>query len=281
MSNVRKTLSNEKIKELLAGGDADIEIELDEVTPGFSFSKFYDDNKADIFGKFTFNNGITILKSRKQIFAACKNNQFVFCGKQIAQNSDNADEKTWTFKRTEAVLRVLMSKMVEECTTQKLQQDMYTKLMSLPMVIAYGLNVPPNFDVAATRLMLCVGGPLPLLSSLAPMAPITFPLAYFQNVKKQDLGIKNFSTYEQLCKVARVCDAAQIEFKGDVEKLFNSATDVLKSSTPGTASSVSLKKYSEQISYLEKAFSAKAVVDDFGSNSASTSKPAKRGSISL
>ncbi|QQY96600.1 N [Tomato necrotic ringspot virus] len=281
MSNVRKTLSNEKIKELLAGGEADIEIELDEATPGFSFSKFYDENKQDIFGKFTFNNGITILKSRKQIFAACKNNQFVFCGKQIAQNSDTADEKTWTFKRTEAVLRVLMAKMVEECTTQKLQQDMYSKLMSLPMVIAYGLNVPPNFDSSATRLMLCVGGPLPLLSSLPAMAPIAFPLAYFQNVKKQNLGIKNFSTYEQLCKVARVCDAAQIEFTGDLKKLFESATAILKTSSPGTASSISLKKYSEQIAHLEKAFGSKPVIDDFGSNSVSTSKPARRGSTGL
>nr|AJF94376.1 nucleocapsid protein [Tomato necrotic ringspot virus] len=281
MSNVRKTLSNEKIKELLAGGEADIEIELDEATPGFSFSKFYDENKQDIFGKFTFTNGITILKSRKQIFAACKSNQFVFCGKQIAQNSDTADEKTWTFKRTEAVLRVLMAKMVEECTTQKLQQDMYSKLMSLPMVIAYGLNVPPNFDSSATRLMLCVGGPLPLLSSLPAMAPIAFPLAYFQNVKKQNLGIKNFSTYEQLCKVARVCDAAQIEFTGDLKKLFESATAILKTSSPGTASSISLKKYSEQIAHLEKAFGSKPVIDDFGSNSVSTSKPARRGSTGL
>nr|ACR45975.1 nucleocapsid protein [Tomato necrotic ringspot virus] len=281
MSNVRKTLSNEKIKELLAGGEADIEIELDEATPGFSFSKFYDENKQDIFGKFTFNNGITILKSRKQIFAACKSNQFVFCGKQIAQNSDTADEKTWTFKRTEAVLRVLMAKMVEECTTQKLQQDMYSKLMSLPMVIAYGLNVPPNFDSCATRLMLCVGGPLPLLSSPPAMAPIAFSLAYFQNVKKQNLGIKNFSTYEQLCKVARVCDAAQVEFTGDLKKLFESATAILKTSSPGTASSISLKKYSEQIAHLEKAFGSKPVIDDFGSNSVSTSKPTRRGSIGL
>nr|QCW05605.1 coat protein [Orthotospovirus arachinecrosis] len=270
MSNV-KQLTEKKIKELLAGGSANVEIETEDSTPGFSFKAFYDSNKNI---EITFTNCLNILKCRKQIFAACKSGKYVFCGKTIVATNTDVGPDDWTFKRTEAFIRTKMASMVEKSKNDAAKQEMYTKIMELPLVAAYGLNVPAAFDACALRMMLCIGDPLPLLSSITGLAPIIFPLAYYQNVKKEKLGIKNFSTYEQVCKVAKVLSASQIEFKAELDEMFKSAVKLLSESNPGTASSISLKKYDEQVKYMDKAFSASLSMDDYGEHSKKkSSKP--------
>nr|ABR12487.1 nucleocapsid protein [Capsicum chlorosis virus] len=268
MSTVRQ-LTEKKIRELLAGGTADVEIETEDSTPGFSFKTFYDNNKSV---EMTFTNCLNILKCRKQIFAACKSGKYKFCEKTIVSTDANVGPEDWTFKRTEALIRVKMINMVEKSKNESAKQEMYAKVMELPLVAAYGLNIPALFDSCALRMMLCIGGPLPLLSSIKGLAPIIFPLAYYQNVKKEKLGIKNFSTYEQVCKVAKVLSASQIEFKEDLNTLFKQAVKLLSESNPGTASSISLKKYDEQVKYMDKAFSANLSVDDYGVHSKKSSK---------
>uniref|UniRef100_A0A6C0WZC6 Nucleoprotein n=1 Tax=Mulberry vein banding virus TaxID=1266451 RepID=A0A6C0WZC6_9VIRU len=263
MSTVRQ-LSESKITALLAGGKADVEIETEDSTPGFNFKTFFDNNhKVEI----TFATCLNILKCRKQIFAACKNGKYNFCGHNIIATTANAGVEDWTFKRTEALIRVKMIRMVEKAASDEAKLAMYQKVMELPLVSAYGLNVPTEFNSCALRLMLCIGGPLPLLSSVKALASIVFPLAYYQNVKKEKLGIKNFSTYEQVCKVAKVLSAAQLEFKGDMKILFEEAVKMLSESNPGTASSISLKKYDEQVKYMDKVFRSSLVMDDYGENS--------------
>ncbi|AZP03094.1 nucleocapsid protein [Cherry tomato necrotic ringspot virus] len=269
MSNV-KQLTEKKIKDLLAGGTADVEIETEDSTPGFSFKAFYEKNKN---AEITFMNCLNILKCRKQIFAACKNGKYIFCGKNIVATSAEVGPEDWTFKRTEAFIRTKMVSMVEKNNNEAAKQDMYGKIMELPLVAAYGLNVPASYDSCALRMMLCIGGPLPLLSSIKGLAPIIFPLSYYQNVKKEKLGIKNFSTYEQVCKVAKVLSASQIEFKDDLDNLFKAAVKMLSESNPGTASSISLKKYDDQVKYMDRAFSASLTVDDYGEHSKKNSKP--------
>nr|ACB12333.1 nucleocapsid [Watermelon bud necrosis virus] len=267
MSNV-KQLKDKKIKDLLAGGAADVEIETEDATPGFSFKSFYDNNK-DV--EITFTTCLNILKCRKQIFAACKNGKYNFCGKNIVATTAQVGPDDWTFKRTEAFIRTKMVSMVEKSTNENAKQEMYTKIMELPLVAAYGLNVPAAYDSCALRMMLCIGGPLPLLSSLKGLAPVIFPLAYYQNVKKEKLGIKNFSTYEQVCKVAKVLSASQIEFKGEMDKMFKSAVELLSKSNPGTASSISLKKYDDQVKYMDRIFNSSLSMDDYGEHSKKSS----------
>nr|ACB12347.1 nucleocapsid [Watermelon bud necrosis virus] len=268
MSTV-KQLTDRKIKDLLAGGAADIEIETEDATPGFSFKSFYDNNK-DV--EITFTTCLNILKCRKQIFTACKNEKYNFCGKNIVATTAQVGPDDWTFKRTEAFIRTKMVSMVEKSTNENAKQEMYTKVMELPLVAAYGLNVPAAYDSCALRMMLCIGGPLPLLSSVKGLAPVIFPLAYYQNVKKEKLGIKNFSTYEQVCKVAKVLSASQIEFKGELDNMFKSAVELLSKSNPGTASSISLKKYDDQVKYMDRIFNASLSMDDHGEHSKKSSK---------
>nr|WME87980.1 nucleocapsid protein [Orthotospovirus citrullomaculosi] len=269
MSNV-KQLTEKKIKELLAGGTADVEIETEDSTPGFSFKAFFDNNKNI---EITFTNCLNILKCRKQIFAACKNGKYNFCGKNIVATSADVGPEDWTFKRTEAFIRTKIVSMVEKSKNEAARQEMYGKIMELPLVAAYGLNVPASYDSCALRMMLCIGGPLPLLSSIRGLAPIIFPLAYYQNIKKEKLGIKNFSTYEQVCKVAKVLSASQVEFKDDLDVMFKQAVKILSESNPGTASSISLKKYEDQVKYMDRVFSANLSVDDYGEHSKKSSKP--------
>nr|AJP16844.1 nucleocapsid [Mulberry vein banding virus] len=277
MSTVRQ-LSESKITALLAGGKADVEIETEESTPGFNFKAFFDKNH-DV--EITFATCLNILKSRKQIFAACKNGKYNFCGHNIIATTANAGIDDWTFKRTEALIRVKMIRMVEKAASNESKLAMYQKVMELPLVSAYGLNAPPEFNACALRLMLCIGGPLSLLSSFKALAPIVFPLAYYQNVKKEKLGIKNFSTYEQVCKVAKVLSAAQFDFQGDFKTLFEEAVKMLSESNPGTASSISLKKYDEQVKYMDKVFNSSLVVDDYGENSKKKSQPSTSNSIEV
>nr|QWT83698.1 nucleocapsid protein [Orthotospovirus citrullomaculosi] len=269
MSNV-KQLTEKKIKELLAGGTADVEIETEDSTPGFSFKAFFDNNKNI---EITFTNCLNILKCRKQIFAACKSGKYNFCGKNIVATSADVGPEDWTFKRTEAFIRTKIVSMVEKSKNEAARQEMYGKIMELPLVAAYGLNVPASYDSCALRMMLCIGGPLPLLSSIRGLAPIIFPLAYYQNIKKEKLGIKNFSTYEQVCKVAKVLSASQVEFKDDLDVMFKQAVKILSESNPGTASSISLKKYEDQVKYMDRVFSANLSVDDYGDHSKKSSKP--------
>lgn len=269
MSNV-KQLTEKKIKELLAGGTADVEIETEDSTPGFSFKAFFDNNKNL---EITFTNCLNILKCRKQIFAACKNGKYNFCGKNIVATGTDVGPDDWTFKRTEAFIRTKIVSMVEKSKNEAARQEMYGKIMELPLVAAYGLNVPASYDSCALRMMLCIGGPLPLLSSIRGLAPIIFPLAYYQNIKKEKLGIKNFSTYEQVCKVAKVLSASQVEFKDDLDVMFKQAVKILSESNPGTASSISLKKYEDQVKYMDRVFSANLSVDDYGDHSKKGSKP--------
>nr|WIF28941.1 N [Orthotospovirus citrullomaculosi] [Orthotospovirus citrullomaculosi]WOE53350.1 nucleocapsid protein [Orthotospovirus citrullomaculosi]WOE53351.1 nucleocapsid protein [Orthotospovirus citrullomaculosi] len=269
MSNV-KQLTEKKIKELLAGGTADVEIETEDSTPGFSFKAFFESNKNI---EITFTNCLNILKCRKQIFAACKNGKYNFCGKNIVATSADVGPEDWTFKRTEAFIRTKIVSMVEKVKNEAARQEMYGKIMELPLVAAYGLNVPASYDSCALRMMLCIGGPLPLLSSIRGLAPIIFPLAYYQNIKKEKLGIKNFSTYEQVCKVAKVLSASQVEFKDDLDVMFKQAVKILSESNPGTASSISLKKYEDQVKYMDRVFSANLSVDDYGDHSKKSSKP--------
>nr|BAB20586.1 nucleocapsid protein [Orthotospovirus citrullomaculosi] len=269
MSNV-KQLTEKKIKELLAGGTADVEIETEDSTPGFSFKAFFDNNKNI---EITFTNCLNILKCRKQIFAACKSGKYNFCGKNIVATSIDVGPEDWTFKRTEAFIRTKIVSMVEKSKNEAARQEMYGKIMELPLVAAYGLNVPASYDSCALRMMLCIGGPLPLLSSIRGLAPIIFPLTYYQNIKKEKLGIKNFSTYEQVCKVAKVLSASQVEFKDDLDVMFKQAVKILSESNPGTASSISLKKYEDQVKYMDRIFSANLSVDDYGDHSKKSSKP--------
>nr|ACH70073.1 nucleocapsid protein [Watermelon bud necrosis virus] len=268
MSTV-KQLTDKKIKDLLAGGAADVEIETEDATPGFSFKSFYDNNK-DV--EITFTTCLNILKCRKQIFTACKNGKYNFCGKNIVATTAQVGPDDWTFKRTEAFIRTKMVSMVEKSTNENAKQEMYTKIMELPLVAAYGLNVPAAYDSCALRMMLCIGGPLPLLSSLKGLAPVIFPLAYYQNVKKEKLGIKNFFTYEQVCKVAKVLSASQIEFKGEMDNMFKSAVELLSKSNPGTASSISPKKYYDQVKYMDRIFNSRSALDDYGEHSKKSSK---------
>nr|ALL55196.1 nuclear capsid protein [Calla lily chlorotic spot virus] len=269
MSNVRG-LTQQKIKDLLAGGKADVEIDSEEQTLGFNFSTFYESNKAG--AEFTFTTGINILKCRKQVFAACKCGKYEFCGKKVVATTDEVSATDWTFKRTEAFIRAKLISMVEHTSDEATKKQMYTKAMELPLVVAYGLNVPAEFHSAALRLMLCIGGPLPLLSSLPGLAPVCFPLAYFQNVKKEQLGIKNFSTYEQICKVAKVLSAASVEFADKTKELFDNTVKLLGDSNPGTAGAISLHKYNSQLKQMEAAFNSKLNVDDFGQNSKQPTK---------
>nr|AWX24559.1 nucleocapsid protein [Groundnut bud necrosis virus] len=270
MSNV-KQLTEKKIKELLAGGSADVEIETEDSTPGFSFKAFYDSNKNI---EITFTNCLNILKCRKQIFAACKSGKYVFCGKTIVATNTDVGPDDWTFKRTEAFIRTKMASMVEKSKNDAAKQEMYTKIMELPLVAAYGLNVPAAFDACALRMMLCIGGPLPLLSSITGLAPIIFPLAYYQNVKKEKLGIKNFSTYEQVCKGDKGLSASHIVFKAELGEMLKSAVKQLSQSNHGISRSISLKKYDVQVKHMDKAFSASLSMDDYGEHSQmKSSKP--------
>nr|WJO19372.1 nucleocapsid [Mulberry vein banding virus] len=277
MSTVRQ-LSESKITALLAGGKADVEIETEDSTPGFNFKAFFDKNHNV---EITFATCLNILKCRKQIFAACKNGKYNFCGHNIIATTASAGVEDWTFKRTEALIRVKMIRMVEKAASDEAKLTMYQKVMELPLVSAYGLNVPSEFSPCALRLMLCIGGPLPLLSSVKALAPIVFPLAYYQNVKKERLGIKNFSTYEQVCKVAKVLSAAQLDFKGDIKNLFEEAVKMLSESNPGTASSISLKKYDEQVKYMDRVFSSSLVMDDYGENSKKKPQPSSSYSTEI
>ncbi|ANJ02900.1 N [Tospovirus kiwifruit/YXW/2014] len=274
MSTVRG-LTNQKIKDLLSGGKADVEIDSDDLTLGFNFNSFYEENKPA--AEFTFVTGLNILKCRKQVFAACKSGKYEFCGKKIVATTDDVSATDWTFKRTEAFIRAKLISMIEKTGDETSKKQMYTKVMELPLVSAYGLNVPNEFSSAALRLMLCIGGPLPLLSSIPGLAPVCFPLAYFQNVKKEQLGIKNFSTYEQVCKIAKVLSASGVEFSDQVQELFSSVVKLLGDSNPGTAGAISLNKYNDQLKHMESAFNSKLNIDDYGQNSkpGSSKKPSK------
>nr|WID94104.1 nucleocapsid protein [Tomato zonate spot virus] len=278
MSNVR-SLTQQKIQELLAGGKADVEIDTDDQTQGFSFASFYEENKAK--ADFIYNTGINILKCRKQVFAACKNGKYEFCGHKIVASGADVSATDWTFKRTEAFIRTRLISMAEHATDETTKKQMYLKAMGLPLVAAYGLNVPVDFNSSAIRLMLCIGGPLPLLSSVPGLAPVCFPLAYFQNVKKEQLGIKNFSTYEQICKVAKVLSAASVEFTEETQELFTSTVKLLGESNPGTAGAISLHKYNDQLKQMETAFKSKLNVDDFGQNSKQAPKKKSSNDLSF
>nr|AXV43757.1 nucleocapsid protein [Melon yellow spot virus] len=273
MSTVAK-LTKEKIQELLSGGKSEVEIETEESTEGFNFHSFFTDVRDEV--KLNYNNGITILKSRKQVYAACKSGNYKFCGKKIVASGDNVGPNDWTFKRTEAVIRTLMISIAEKTENEEEKQKMYEKAMQLPLVAAYGLTVPAKFDMTALRLMLCIGGPLSLLASLHSLCPVVLPLAYFQNVKKEQLGIKNFSTYEQICKIARVMSASNMTFKKEFDELFKSCVKILADCKPGTTSGISLKIYNEQVQFMEQAFKSSLVVDGMGESSSKSKVSSSR-----
>ncbi|AWV56664.1 nucleocapsid protein [Alstroemeria yellow spot virus] len=263
MSNAR--LSDENITKLLAGGEVDVEIEAAEPT-GFSFLKFFSDN-SDV--KMTFNNGFTILRNRAAIYTAVKTGKYKFQGKPIIAPSSTvtAGHTDWTFRRLEGYIRGKMFILLTKAKSEE-KQAMYNKLTELPMVSAYGLKPAEKYDIDTARIMLTLGGPLPLMASLEKFAAVAFPIAYFQNVKKEALGINKFSTYEQLCKVARVMSSRGFTFDKVHKEIFDKTLEILKNCTPGTAGAASLNKFKEELQALEGMF-GKIVID----NDAGSSKP--------
>nr|QHU78790.1 nucleocapsid protein [Groundnut bud necrosis virus] len=260
MSNV-KQLTEKKIKELLAGGSADVEIETEDSTPGFSFKAFYDTNKNI---EITFTNCLNILKCRKQIFAACKSGKYVFWGKTIVATNTDVGPNDWTFKKTKPFIRTKRASMVEKSKNDAANQEMYTKIMELPLWAPYGLKVPTPFDAGALRIMLCIEGPLPLWPTRTGLAPIIFPRANYQIVKKKKLGIKNFSTYDQVCKVPKVLSAPQMDSKADLNEWFNSPVKLWIEAIPGTSRFFSFRNYDDQSKYMDKAFMASLSWNDYG-----------------
>nr|AGC54619.1 nucleocapsid protein [Hippeastrum chlorotic spot virus] len=264
MSTAR--LSKANVEKLLAGGEADVEIEAEETT-GFNFKEFV---LANGNVKMTFNNGYTILRNRAAIYKMVKAGNFKFQGKPIVvpNATSNPGQEDWTFRRLEGFIRakMFMELLAVENSTE--QQKMYEKLCDLPMVNAYGLKPSPRFDATTARVMLTLGGPLPLMASLDKFAAAAFPLAYFQNVKKEAQGINKFSTYEQLCKIARVMATKEFVFTGTAKEIFEETIKILNDCTPGTTGAASLNKFNEQIKALENVFGK--IVDD---NEASSSKP--------
>ncbi|AHZ45961.1 nucleocapsid [Orthotospovirus polygonianuli] len=259
-------LSKENVEKLLAGGDADVEIEAEE-TAGFNFKQFVTDNSKM---KMTFNNGFTILRNRAAIYKMVKAGHFKFQGKSIVVPSSTSSpgQDDWTFRRLEGFIRAKMFMELINMENAVEQQKMYEKLCELPMVNAYGLKPSSKFDPTTARVVLTLGGPLPLMASLDKFAAAAFPLAYFQNVKKEALGINKFSTYEQLCKIARVMATKEFTFTGASKAIFEETIKILNDCTPGTAGAASLNKFNEQIKALEAVFGK--IVDD---NNAGSSKP--------
>nr|AAQ83585.1 nucleocapsid protein [Iris yellow spot virus] len=261
MATVR--VKKDEIERLLAGGDADVVIESDE-TAGFNFRNFIMANE-DL--RMTFNNGYTILRNRAGIYKSIKTGKFTFQGKPIIIPSANVNpgQDDWTFRRLEGFIRAGMLAELLETKNENDKQKMYEKLCGLPLVSAYGLKLSDKFDATTARIMLTLGGPLTLLPSLDSFSVAALPLAYFQNVKKESLGISKFSTYEQLCKVARVMAAKDFKFNEKYKKIFDETVKILSECTPGTSGAASLVKFNEQIKILEGAFGK--IVEDIGESS--------------
>nr|ACA09428.1 nucleocapsid protein [Iris yellow spot virus] len=258
MSTVRVKPS--EIEKLLSGGDADVVIESDE-TVGFNFKNFVLSNEGV---QMTFNNGYTILRNRAGIYKTIKSGKFTFQGKTIVIPSANVspNQDDWTFRRLEGFIRAKMLVELIETKNEKEKQKMYEKICGLPLVSAYGLKPSSKSDATTAKIVLTLGGPLTLLASLDIFAATALPLAYFQNVKKEALGISRFSTYEQLCKVARVMAAKEFKFTEKYKKVFGETVKILTDCTPGTSGAASLIKFNEQIKILEGAFGK--IVEDIG-----------------
>nr|ABB60194.1 nucleoprotein [Iris yellow spot virus] len=261
MSTARVKAS--EIERLLSGGDADVVIESDE-TEGFNFKNFVVANEGI---RMTFNNGYTILRNRAGIYKTIRSGKFTFQNKPIIIPSANVSpsQDDWTFRRLEGFIRARMLVELLDTKNEKEKQKMYEKICGLPLVSAYGLKPSDKFDATTARIMLTLGGPLTLLASLDSFAAAALPLAYFQNVKKEALGISRFSTYEQLCKVARVMAAKEFKFTDRYKKIFDETVKILTKCTPGTSGAASLVKFNEQIQILEGAFGK--IVEDIGESS--------------
>nr|AXR97899.1 nucleoprotein [Tomato yellow fruit ring virus] len=270
MSTAR--VNKEKIEKLLAGGEADVVIEAEEAA-GFNFKEFVLANKTM---KMTFNNGYTILRNRAGIYKMVKAGQFKFQGKPIVVPSAtvSAGQDDWTFRRLEGFIRAKMFMELIAVENVAEQQKMYEKLCELPMVSAYGLKPSSKFDATTARVMLTLGGPLLLMASLDKFAACASPLAYFQNVKKESLGISKFSTYEQLCKIARVMATKGFDFADVSKDIFEETIKILNDCTPGAAGAASLNKFNEQIKALESTFGK--IVDDTGAGSSKPKPTSKK-----
>nr|USL90355.1 MAG: nucleocapsid [Mercurialis orthotospovirus 1]USL90360.1 MAG: nucleocapsid [Mercurialis orthotospovirus 1] len=254
MSNARR-LTEDNLRALLEGGSADVEIENDrQDSSSFNFEAFCQSHSKL---QLTFNNGYTILRNRTSIFKMIKAGNYTFGGHKIISPSQGKviGPSDFTFRRFEGFVRARMFVLIRSESHKPTQLKMYKKLQELPLVSAYGFEAPEAFDLTAARIILSLGGPLPLMASLGKFASIALPIAYFQNVKKESLGIKNFSTYEQLCKIARVLDARNYRFIDEDEKMvFDECISMIKDCTPGSSGSASLSKFSEQLAILESNF---------------------------
>nr|ALP31949.1 nucleocapsid protein [Iris yellow spot virus] len=261
MSTARVKAS--EIEKLLSGGDADVVIESDE-TEGFNFKNFVVANEGI---RMTFNNGYTILRNRAGIYKTIKSGKFTFQNKTIVIPSacvmPNQDD--WTFRRLEGFIRARMLVELFETFFEKDKQKMYEKICGLPLVCGNGFKPSSNFRLTFHRLMSTLSGKKHLLASLDIFAATALPLCYFQWVKKEALGISRFSTYEQLCKVARVMAAKEFKFTEKYKKVFDETVKILTDCTPGTSGAASLIKFNEQIKILEGAFGK--IVEDIGESS--------------
>ncbi|QVY47390.1 coat protein [Scadoxus chlorotic ringspot virus] len=266
-----KKLNKDTILLLLSGTPADVEIENSSSDNSFVFKDFIVKHQEL---ELSFNNGCTILRNRSTIYKHVKTGGYSFCGHNIKIGA--SDSEDWTFRRMEGFIRAKMFLMYKGEKSDKIKSEMYKKLCDLPLVSAYGLKVPTEPSDLHARIILCLGAPLSLMASLDKFASVAFPLAYFQNVKKESLGIKSFSTYEQLCKVARVLDSRSYKFIDD-DNVFDNVVNALAECIPGTAGTASLNKFKTQLDILAQKLGK--MVDDTNAGPSSTKKSSEKVSF--
>ncbi|AER23986.1 nucleocapsid protein [Bean necrotic mosaic virus] len=242
-SNALK-LNAENLKKLLLFND---EVEFEQQSTGFKFVDFCKAHEKD---KFNPTSALTFLKNRKAIYSLCKASTFNY-GVYEIKKGDKATDTDFTFKRLDAFLRV---KLLTHCTKiwdgtdPNAQTALCSELAKIPIVKAYGLEVS---DKQKCYIAIVLGGNLSLLASLPGCEVACFALAIFQDLKKNELGIKSdFDTKDQAGRVAAVLDAKNFVFGEPENEKLKKIAGILKEMTPTRRGHAALTKYAEQLSII-------------------------------
>ncbi|ULN99176.1 nucleocapsid protein N [Pterostylis blotch virus] len=237
-------LTKETLENLLKF-NTEIDVEQQD-TGNFTFSAFYSTYQD---APFNITNACSIIRNRKKAFEISKTGGLIYNNMKIVDGA-SATSTDFTFKRLETYLRV---RLINAVKSSNGSLKTIQKLMSTaPLLRSYGFNM--SSTQISVRMGLIIGGNLPLLASCKGLESESFALAFYQNLKKEDLGIKNFSTIDQLAKVALVLKSKDFVFTADEKNKLKNCLNLLKECNPANKASVALDHYKDILEICNNIF---------------------------